>query len=245
MYTMYIDESGHPDLTNIEPHYPIFVECGCIFSQASVTGSLQPKLEVFKTDLFGRSDINLHTADFTRSQNGFEALEDVVERERFYHCLNKMVAGLSFTTIACVIQKHRHVSRYGKHAFDPYEYSLEILVERFCYFLEKKHDAGKLIVESRGGRFDGQLLTAWRRIKRNGTSYVDTAQIARLLDPTMEIRRKTDNIAGLQIADVMASPIGRRQLQKPCLVDYEVVWSKLRRNWLGKIEGHGLVVLPK
>jgi len=53
-----------------------------------------------------------------------------------------------------------------------------------------------------------------------------------------------ENVAGLQIADLLANPIGREVLGKRNQIDYETIKSKYRskdRKYLG----YGLVILPK
>ena len=49
----------------------------------------------------------------------------------------------------------------------------------------------------------------------------------------------------LQLADLVASPIGRHLLGKVDKADWRIVERKLRRNHVGEVEGFGLVVLPK
>lgn len=61
----------------------------------------------------------------------------------------------------------------------------------------------------------------------------------------MNLRDKTENIGGLQLADLVVTPIGRYVLGKTIKEDFEIVKSKLRRNREGKYEGYGLVVLPQ
>jgi hypothetical protein len=51
--------------------------------------------------------------------------------------------------------------------------------------------------------------------------------------------------AGLQLADLVVSPIGRHVLGKPDKEDWKIVQEKFRRSPAGKIEGYGLVVLPQ
>jgi hypothetical protein len=55
---------------------------------------------------------------------------------------------------------------------------------------------------------------------------------------------KRDNIAGLQLADLVVSPIGRFVLGKPVHEDFRVIEPKFRRRQ-GDYRGAGLVVLPK
>jgi len=58
-------------------------------------------------------------------------------------------------------------------------------------------------------------------------------------------RIKKDNLAGLQLADLVLSPIGRHLMGKPARADWTIIESKFRRGRDRKIEENGLVVLPK
>lgn len=49
----------------------------------------------------------------------------------------------------------------------------------------------------------------------------------------------------LTIADLVVTPIGRKVLGKTVKEDYRVVEEKFRRSRDGRIEGYGLVVLPR
>jgi hypothetical protein len=61
----------------------------------------------------------------------------------------------------------------------------------------------------------------------------------------VHLRDKKENIAGLQLANLVVSPIGRHILGKPDKADLRIVENKLRRSVNGRAEGFGLVVLPK
>lgn len=52
------------------------------------------------------------------------------------------------------------------------------------------------------------------------------------------------NIARLQFADLVVSPIGRFVLGKPVREDFRIVEGKLRRRG-GRYEDEGLMVLPR
>ena len=62
---------------------------------------------------------------------------------------------------------------------------------------------------------------------------------------SLNLRSKAANLAGLQLADLVVTPIGRNILGKTVKEDYQIVESKLRRSPSGRIDGYGLVVLPK
>ena len=60
----------------------------------------------------------------------------------------------------------------------------------------------------------------------------------------LKLLDKKENVAGLQLADLVVSPIGRYVLGKPIKEDWEIVRLKLRRSLRGSVENYGLVVLP-
>jgi hypothetical protein len=59
------------------------------------------------------------------------------------------------------------------------------------------------------------------------------------------VQDKKDNIAGLQLADLVVSPIGRHILGKAEKEDFQIISQKFRKNKLGIYKGYGFVVLPK
>lgn len=242
MKVLFLDESGDHNLTVIDPEYPLFVLGGVIVDQDYAEGPLEEELRAFKQRLFGREDLVLHTADITRNRNGFERLMDRTFRECFYSELNELMRRLDFEVVACVIRKNDHLRRYGVAALDPYMLSLDILVERFCMALG--HGRGVIVAERRGATLDRELDLAWLNLKIQGTRYVQAKEIERQI-LGLNQRAKSENIAGLQLADLVVTPIGRKVLGKPVKEDYRVVEEKFRRSRSGRIDGYGLVVLPK
>lgn len=244
MKVLFLDESGDHNLSVIDPQYPMFVLGGVIMDQAYAEGPLVDALNGFKREMFGRTDIVLHTADITRNRNGFERLQDSAFRARFYERLNGLVRSLNFAVVACAIRKEDHLGRYGVAALDPYVLSLDLLVERFCFDVGKVSGGGIIVAEKRGPTLDHQIELAWLNLKILGTRYLKASDIERRI-LALNLRAKRDNIAGLQLADLVVSPIGRHVMGKPDKDDWRIVEEKFRRDRLGRIEGYGLVVLPK
>ncbi len=87
------------------------------------------------------------------------------------------------------------------------------------------------------------LELAWLNLKIQGTRYMQAKQVGDRI-AGLNIRGKADNIAGLQLADLVVSPIGRHVLGKTDKEDWMIVQGKFRRDRGGRIEGYGLVVLP-
>jgi hypothetical protein len=61
----------------------------------------------------------------------------------------------------------------------------------------------------------------------------------------LKLSAKSENIAGLQLADLVLTPIGRYILGKAIKEDFRIIESKFRRSKSGQWKGYGLVVLPK
>jgi len=155
---------------------------------------------------------------------------------------------LDYTVIACVIKKPQHVARHKDDALDPYVYSLGILVERFCKELGDDLDNGFICAEKRNPGLDRELNSAWEKLTVGGlgTAYMKSKEIdARIVG--FDLKDKTPNIAGMQLADLVITPIGRKVVGTPLRqneVQWSVVESKLRRV-NGQYHGRGLIIRPK
>ena len=101
MKVLYLDESGEHNPSASSADYPIFVLGGIIADQGYANGPLTDKLNDLKREFFGTTDIVLHTADIARNRNGFESLKDANCRSRFYGRLNKLMAQLQYSVVAC------------------------------------------------------------------------------------------------------------------------------------------------
>lgn len=244
MKILFLDESGDHNLQVVDPAYPLFVLGGIVVDKGYAEGELSERIAAFKRNLFGREDIVLHTSDITRNRNGFEGLKDPVFRARFYDEMNVLMRDLRYSVVACVVRKNDHLSRYGVAALDPYLLSLDILVERFCMDIGDITGGGLIVAEKRGSTLDHELELAWLNLKIQGTRYVQAKDIERRV-LALNLRDKKENIAGLQLADLVVTPIGRKILGKPVKDDYRIIEEKFRRSARGCIEGFWLIVLPK
>lgn len=244
MKVLFLDESGDHNLTVIDLLYPVFVLGGVIMDRDYARIEVAAALDKFKLSMFGTTDIVLHTADIARNRAGFERLKDAGFRQAFYAEINALMAQLEYQVVACVVHKDVHLQRYGLAAVDPYMLSLDILVERFCLDVGPVAGGGIIVAEKRGSTLDRGIELAWLNLKIQGTRFMQAADIERRVRG-LHLRDKKENIAGLQLADLVVSPIGRHVLGKPDKADWAIVESKLRRSASGRTDGFGLVVLPK
>jgi hypothetical protein len=103
---------------------------------------------------------------------------------------------------------------------------------------------GRILVEKRGSVFDSQLHLAWHALNVSGTTYLP-GHVIRWRIAGLTVVDKHENVAGLQLTDLVVSPIGRYVLGNRAHEDFGIVESKFRRDREGHHDGYGLVVLPK
>lgn len=246
---LFLDESGDHSLSAIDPQFSVFALCGVIMEEDYHQKAATERLDAFKIGLFGNREIILHIADFTRNKSGFEAMSQHGFRTGFFDALQALINALEFKIVACVIKKQDHLQKYGLNALDPYLLSLSILVERFIF--ECGSAGGTIVAEARNPTLNNALELAFLDLKIRGTTYISATKVQKRIR-NFAIRRKSDNVTGLQIADVVATPIGRHAMGKVTYPHYcdqgdffSVLRGKFRQSSDGKIEGMGLVVLPK
>lgn len=241
---MFVDESGDHNLApeKVQSTYPLFVLAGCIFEESYYKDTVIPKFNEFKKEFFGNDDIILHTLELTRPHRSkdkrYLKLRNADFRIKFYTALNKLISEFEFVLVACAIKKVEHVTKSGLEALDPYLLSFDDLLNELVDHL-KPDQKGKIIAEKRNDNLDNQLQLAWLNLKINGTNVVKPAEIKDRIDD-MQLIPKSYNEAGLQLADLVASPIGRHILKivrKPGHeVDFEVLKEKLATD---------LTIIPK
>jgi hypothetical protein len=240
--SLFLDESGDHSLHKVDPQFPVFTLAGCAFDDSYYEARVVPEIVVLKHRLFGRSDIVLHTADITRNRNGFESLKMAEVREEFYRSLNEFLRALDFVVVAVSIRKNEHIRRRAEPA-DPYHLSLEVILERFYYLLQERNDHGRVIAESRNRLFDNDLRQEFDRLMSTKRSYVRAARLRSRIEG-LEFRHKRENLAGLQIADLVATPVSRFVIGRRTHEDFSIIEQKFRRSPVGEYWGYGLKILP-
>jgi len=261
-YRLYIDEVGNHDL-NVADRDPSDLArylslTGVIVELEYVRSTLSPSLEGLKASFFNPhpdDPIVLHRREILGAKPPFEALSDPSIRQRFDTQLLALISELDYSVITVTVDKGELVRRYRDHADHPYHYCLQALIERFAFELRDQGAVGDVLAESRGASEDRSLKEAFRRLAEGGTR----ATSARLFDRhltsvELKVKPKSANIAGLQVADLLARPAleimlsheGRRPPpdrfggQVARLLDD----AKFRRGPGGAIEGYGTKWLP-
>ena len=99
------------------------------------------------------------------------------------------------------------------------------------------------MAERRDEILDRQLENVWGSLLISGTKKCKAKTINKRLTG-LHLIAKADRLAGLELADLITSPIGRHFLGKPEHKDWNIVKSKFKQNENDDYTGVGLTKLP-
>lgn len=254
-YRLYIDEVGNSDLkASQNPNHRYLNLTGILIDLDHVRDVIFPETEQLKQAFFNShpdEPIILHRRELVRRLKPFQALNNPELRAKFDEALLDRLTNWNYHVISVTIDKLEHQNQYEVWRYHPYHYCLHILLERYVMFLENEQCVGDVMAESRGGREDRKLKESFTRTYDNGTSYVVKERFQDVLtSKQLKLKNKKSNIAGLQLADLLAHPcnksiIASRNNQKQPedfggkIIDILSKSKYLRNPRNGKIEGWG------
>jgi hypothetical protein len=221
---MYIDEVGNPDLESSEnPLHRFLSLTGVIVDLAYVGKTLFPQVEKLKFKYFKShpdDPVIFHRKELVNAKHPFEALRNEKVKNQFDNELLNYLKMWNYTVITVCLDKKAHKDTYRVWRYDPYHYCLALLLERFTFFLEQKEARGDVMAESRGGKEDRRLKASFSKLWEEGTEYVFPERFHSVFtSKQLKVKPKSNNISGLQIADIIAHPSRNEILSENDLLD--------------------------
>lgn len=260
MYRLYVDEVGTDALTNLQEDNHRFLSLtGVAMAVTDARDNLEPKLNMIKAELFNHdpdAPLIFHRKDIMGGKGPFQPIRTNPEfRASFDERILEVYRQTPYTVITALIDKLWMARQHHWVQTHPYHYLMGVLTEKYVQFLERKEAIGDIMPESRQKK-DTLLQAAYSEVRANGLRYVNKERIlARLPGPNLKFRKKSDNIAGLQLADLLAHPshifvrekMGHDVARGPfCIQVCDILWaSKYDRSpYNGRIKGYGYKHLP-
>lgn len=245
-YVVYVDESGDHSLASVDPEYPVFVLALCIFHKRHYSEQIIPAVEKLKFNYFGHDSVVLHENDIRKQKGAFAFLAQRAVRDEFMSYLSSIMDASNFILIAGVVDKAR-LSKSEGVASNPHHIALGMCLEALHSFLAEKQQSQlktHMGVECRGKKEDAELELEFRRICDGSISG------GQPLPFDIVFAEKKTNLAGLQLADLVARPVGINYL-RPAQDNkaFDVLKTKFYcaggRQRLGRdYENVGLIVHP-
>ena len=218
---VYIDETGDHNLVNIDSQYPIFGLGALLISEENYL-ILNKEVEKLKIEFFKdiHNDFILHSSELKRpldkrSDPRNSVMLNPITRKQFYTEFDKRVIDdIDFKIITCFIMKKRMVDTY-KYPIDPYHFSFENLLNRIIRY---GGSVNSIYAEKRGEELNTLLMAEYERFKTIGVhSYTADAISTKT---NLKLINKKENVAGLQVIDLIMSCLARYGLHKENKMKY-------------------------
>ena len=211
---MYVDETGNADLRHTDDQNHRFLSLtGVVVDLDDDVNMIAPEMAAFKASFFGfrpDSPVILHRSEMMNRRGDFRIFRDRGLRERFDEELLRLMRRWDYAVITVCVDKKNYVRKFGRRDSpleDPYHYCMEILLETFCDLLEGQGGRGDVLAESRGGREDERLKDEFGRLWETGSENLSATRIqSSITSRELKVSRKSDDVAGLQLADMIANP---------------------------------------
>lgn len=194
MRLIYIDESGDHGVDDRNSDYPLFVLVACCFETSDYVRHFLPSMIEFKLRHRGHELVVLHEREIRRPQGEFSFLLNASKRAAFLEDLSRLVR-FSRACVHAVAWDKREPSRRFS-----YGACLGHLLEELSSVEVYATPPPPIILESRGRHEDVRTLDALSGLN------LERFGAIRFVD-------KKANVAGLQMADLCARPIGMRILR--------------------------------
>jgi Protein of unknown function (DUF3800) len=245
-WIVYVDESGNYNTKTYTAEYPVFVLAFCIFHKANYVQNVVGALEKFKFDYFGYDTIVLHEREIRKELGDFQ-FPNKAFKNNFIGSLHSIMEKANFITISCAVDKKKLFESSIGDGDNLYHVALGFCLESLFELMVEKKQQDRIthvIFEGRGKREDKDLELEFRRICAGANN--------RKVQFPFKIvfADKKANSTGLQIADLVARPIGLHVI-KPSQTNraFEVIVKKFfcrdGRAFVGQnFKGYGLHVYP-
>lgn len=259
LFRLYLDEVGSDDLGSADRDDHRYLSLtGVIADLDQVRDFIAPALTRLKIKCFDfdpDDKICLHRYDIMHKRGIFGQLSQAARRARFDQELIEFLTLPNYKVLTVMIDKLEMMKQHHWRNQHPYHYLMEILVEKFVQFLERNNAFGDIMPEARQGKKDLALQAAYDEVRVNGTRYVTSERIiGRLRAEKLKFRTKKDDVAGLQLCDIIAHPshmnIRHQRGHAVKLGDFTAIVlnilndDKYDRSNAGQIQGYGTKYFP-
>lgn len=259
MYRLYLDETGVEAVKRLHSdNFRYLSLTGIIIKRDHARDYLVPAFDRIKAEIFDADPddkICFHRTDIRQFKGPFQPLRDDERRSSFDSRILRVMSDCEYRVITVLIDKLWMTEQEHWQQTHPYHYLMEILVEKYAQYLKRMNSTGDIMPEARGKAQDKALQSEFERCREQGTRYASAGLISsRMPGSKLKFRTKNDNVAGLQLCDLLAHPshftIRQNLLHEVHIgtfcqkVSKILIDQKYDRGIHGNIIGYGIKHIP-
>ena len=166
-------------------------------------------------------------SEIVKKWNIFRVLQDP---EIATHWEERIIRFLDFhiaQVITVVLDKAAFLGISQSSGLRPYGYCMEALTSIYDQWLDQVGGTGDVMAESRGKKEDRELKEDFRKLMTGQGNLLESPRS--VTSSQIKLNLKTDNITGLQLADLLAYPSKKGVLlDNDCTLDYQPSRATLR-----------------
>jgi hypothetical protein len=209
-HRLYIDETGdhrYKQLDKLDRRYLGLT--GILFNKEYYVNTIPQSLESLKKRFFKYDPDTppvLVRSWIVYRKHAFGVLVNNDVRREWEDAILRLFGSLEVEIFTVVIDKKAHIERFPMETFDAYVYSLAVLLWRVRGYLNYYGINSDIMAEARGKVEDRNIQRAFENIRSNGFTNFGTADVycEAFPDDHILFRTKVHNVAGLQLADLIA-----------------------------------------
>lgn len=244
---VFLDECGAHELRSSDP-YRVFVLSAVIISDKD-DRAIDMAWKDFKVRFLGDPNTVVHEPDVRNRLGPF----DEPDRQQKLDEMRRTFAALPFAIVTVIVHRDDYLHDFGLGPIDSslpshiYWMALDFLMERVAMALDGqfKGATARFVAEARGPLEDTQLQYEYARVLIQGTSYMRPGWFRQVLPPGVAFEPKGTNSTGLQLADLVARPVGDKVLDQQA---NPYLWDELRVKMCPGVETQnsilGFKVMP-
>ena len=195
-YYLFLDESKNT------PPSVLFSLGGCAIERQLYENKICPFIKKMKEEIFDDEDIILHETEIrSASKEIYNPMRKKEVRDKFWKYMGDVFDPNDITVFTAVINPDEYKNKYDSSFLNnEYLVCLEIILENFAHFLEKKKAIGIVYLESQNSKADNRLHNYYQQLVKRGTRCMSNHAIRTQIS-TFNFYQKSDLNIGLQIAD--------------------------------------------
>ncbi len=211
-FRMFIDDTGEVDNAATNDDQRRFASItGVIFEWKHYYHTFVPKFRDLRSLHFGLTKHNrppiLQRRAIIGREGKFVVLKEAANEAKWNADSLQMYKTYDYKVVTVCIDKVAFYYHHPGWRNKIYLLLIQNAIERYYYFLKSMNGCGDVMAESLGPNPDQSLKARYQRVYENGTEHLSDADLHSVLtSKEIKIKRKKDDIAGLQLADLLAKP---------------------------------------